>query len=152
MDEPKPPSPSPPPAAEPPADVQPFLLKRGEHPISRRDIDTDVLKIINRLHQQGFTAYVVGGAVRDLLLGRAPKDFDVVTDARPGQVKKRFHNAFLIGRRFRLAHIHFAGGKIIEVATFRRDADRCSPLDEIPMAGVEFSEPEGPSASPRHRH
>ena len=149
MDEPKPPSP--PPAAEPPAEVQPLLLHRGEHPISRRDIDADVLKIINRLHQQGFTAYLVGGAVRDLLLGRAPKDFDVVTDARPGQVKKRFHNAFLIGRRFRLTHVHFAGGKIIEVATFRRDPDRCPPLDEIPEAPVESPEAESPSAHPR-RH
>lgn len=150
MDEPKPLSP--PPDAEPPADVEPFLLHRGEHPISRRDIDADVLKIINRLHQQGFTAYLVGGAVRDLLLGRAPKDFDVVTDARPGQVKKRFRNSFLIGRRFRLAHVHFAGGKIIEIATFRRDPDRCPPADEIPKAPVEPPEEEGPSAPPRHHH
>lgn len=150
MDEPKPPSP--PSAAEPPAEIDPFLLERGEHPISRRDIDADVLKIINRLHQQGFTAYLVGGAVRDLLLGRPPKDFDVVTDARPGQIKKRFRNAFLIGRRFRLAHVHFAGGKIIEVATFRRDPERCPPADEIPKAPVKPPETEGPSSPPRHHH
>ncbi len=99
------------------------VLVREQHKLSRRAIDDDALKVLYRLHNHGFKAYLVGGAVRDLLLGRRPKDFDVVTDARPGEIKKLFKNAFLIGRRFRLAHIRFRGGKIIEVATFRREAD-----------------------------
>jgi poly(A) polymerase len=141
----------PPSPAEPPSEFGPLLLHRGEHPISRRDIDPDVLKIINRLHQQGFTAYLVGGAVRDLLLGRQPKDFDVVTDARPGQIKKRFRNAFLIGRRFRLAHVHFSEGKIIEVATFRRDLEPGqTPPDSSESEHV--SDEEGISAPSRHVH
>jgi hypothetical protein len=97
------------------------VLSRSGHTISRRNIDPDALKILFRLNRLGFTAYLTGGAVRDMLLGLEPKDFDIATDARPAQVKKYFSNAFIIGRRFRLAHIHFRGGKIIEVATFRRD-------------------------------
>ncbi|HPX51533.1 MAG TPA: hypothetical protein PLR49_13970, partial [Deltaproteobacteria bacterium] len=101
----------------------PVILRRAEHPVSRRDIDPDALKVLYRLYRNGFKAYLVGGAVRDLLLGKRPKDFDVVTDARPAQVKKLFSNCMLIGRRFRLAHIRFKGGKIIEVATFRKEPD-----------------------------
>jgi len=100
--------------------VEPIIITKPAHPISQRDIDPDALKILFWLYRQGFTAYLTGGAVRDLLLGKPAKDFDIVTDARPGQIKKRFANAYVIGRRFRLAHIHFSGGKIIEVATFRR--------------------------------
>jgi len=103
--------------------ADPVILGREQHKLSRREIDSDALKVLYRLHNHGYKAYLVGGAVRDLLLGRRPKDFDVVTDARPGEIKKLFKNAFLIGRRFRLAHIRFRGGKIIEVATFRREAD-----------------------------
>ncbi|MEN6312570.1 MAG: hypothetical protein ABFD80_13660 [Acidobacteriota bacterium] len=101
----------------------PVILDRSHHPISRRDIDYDALKVLYRLSNHGFIAYLVGGAVRDLLLGRRPADFDVGTDAHPNQIKKLFRNAFLIGRRFRLAHIRFQGGKIIEVSTFRRKPD-----------------------------
>ncbi|MBN1940046.1 MAG: hypothetical protein JW843_10690 [Candidatus Aminicenantes bacterium] len=97
------------------------VLSASEHCLKREDVDPDALKIIARLNRMGFLAYLCGGAVRDLLLGRKPKDFDIVTDARPGQIKKRFANVFIIGRRFRLAHVHFPGNKIIEVATFRRD-------------------------------
>jgi len=100
---------------------EPVILERAQHPISRRDIDPDALKILYRLDHLGFIACLCGGAVRDLMLGKRPKDFDIVTDARPGQIKKRFGNVYVIGRRFRLAHIHFSGGKIIEVATFRKD-------------------------------
>lgn len=100
---------------------KPVILDRSRHPISRREIDPDALKVLYRLHRHGFLAYLVGGAVRDLLLRKSPYDFDIGTDARPNQIKRLFRNAFLIGRRFRLAHIHFEGGKIIEVATFRRD-------------------------------
>lgn len=98
-------------------------MTRPGHPILRQDIAPEALKIIYRLHRLGFIAYVTGGAVRDLMLGRPAKDFDIVTDARPGQIKKRFANAYVIGRRFRLVHIRFSGGKTIEVATFRKAAD-----------------------------
>ncbi len=99
----------------------PLILPRAEHSLSRRDIDPDALKILFRLQRLGFTAYLTGGAVRDMLLGRKPKDFDIATDARPNQIRKYFANAFIIGRRFRLAHIRFRGGKVVEVATFRSD-------------------------------
>ncbi|MGH8550360.1 MAG: polynucleotide adenylyltransferase PcnB [Methylococcales bacterium] len=88
------------------------------HSISRSQISDEALKVLNRLKQSGFQAYLVGGCVRDLLLGREPKDFDVVTDARPEQIKSIFRNCRLIGRRFRLAHIYF-GRNFVEVATFR---------------------------------
>ncbi len=97
----------------------PTIRTRDEHRISRRDIDPDALKVLYRLARSGHTAYLVGGGVRDLLLGRHPKDFDVGTDARPRQVKKLFRNCFLIGRRFRLAHIKY-GDHVIETSTFRR--------------------------------
>jgi poly(A) polymerase len=111
-------------AVERPA--QPVVVTKPGHPISRQDVDPDAQKIIYRLHRLGFTAYLTGGAVRDLMLGRPAKDFDVVTDARPGQIKKRFPRAYIIGRRFRLAHVHFGGGKYIEVATFRRISDQAA--------------------------
>ncbi len=101
----------------------PVILDRSRHRISRRDIDPDCLKVLYRLNAHGFTAYLVGGAVRDLMLGRKPADFDVSTNAHPNQIKKLFRNAFLIGRRFRLAHVRFQDGKIIEVSTFRRKPD-----------------------------
>jgi poly(A) polymerase len=104
-----------------PSAAEPIILEAPGHPITRAQIDPDALKIIDRLDRQGFLACLVGGAVRDLMLGKAPKDFDIATDARPGQIKKRFPNAYVIGRRFRLVHVHFPGDKIIEVATFRKD-------------------------------
>lgn len=85
------------------------------------NVDQDAAKVIRRLTRYGHNAYLVGGGVRDLLIGRPPKDFDVATSARPSEVRRLFRNCRVIGRRFRLAHILFAGGKIIEVATFRRD-------------------------------
>jgi len=99
---------------------EPVIIPRAEHPISRRDIDPDALKVLYRLQQFNYTAYLVGGSVRDLLLQRRPKDFDVGTDAHPYQIKKLFRNCWIIGRRFRLAHVRF-GPKAIEVATFRRN-------------------------------
>ncbi|MGE0790330.1 MAG: polynucleotide adenylyltransferase PcnB [Sandaracinaceae bacterium] len=89
--------------------------------VQREDVDDDALKVIRRLRRHGYRAYLVGGGVRDLLLGVRPKDFDIATDARPNEVKSLFRNCRVIGRRFRLAHVLFGGGKIIEVATFRRD-------------------------------
>jgi len=97
----------------------PVIRERSEHCISRKNIDEDALKVLYRLSTEGHIAYLVGGSVRDLLLGRRPKDFDVGTDARPNEIKKIFRNCFLIGRRFRLAHIIF-GKKVIETSTFRR--------------------------------
>ncbi|MFW6324706.1 MAG: polynucleotide adenylyltransferase PcnB [Desulfovibrionales bacterium] len=99
---------------------RPIIRKRPEHTISRKNIDRDAVKVLYRLSRFGYTAHLVGGGVRDLLLGREPKDFDIGTDARPNQIKKLFRNAMLIGRRFRLAHIRF-GPKIIETSTFRCD-------------------------------
>ncbi|WP_241970410.1 polynucleotide adenylyltransferase PcnB [Idiomarina seosinensis] len=94
------------------------VISRDQHSISRKDISPNALKVLYRLHNAGFNAYLVGGCVRDLLLGLQPKDFDVTTNATPEEVKKLFRNCRLIGRRFRLAHILF-GREIIEVATFR---------------------------------
>ncbi len=91
------------------------------HQIPRRLLDSDAAKVIRRLTRHGHTAYLVGGGVRDLMLGRKPKDFDVATSARPYEVRDLFRNCRVIGRRFRLAHVLFSGGKVIEVATFRRD-------------------------------
>ena len=101
-----------------------IILPRDNHPISRRHIDDDALKVMRRLVEQGYEGYLVGGAVRDLLLDRTPKDFDVSTDAHPNQIRKLFRNCFLIGRRFRLAHIRF-GETIVETSTFR-----CEPHKE----------------------
>lgn len=98
---------------------QPEIYPRTSHPISRKLIDEDALRIMYRLLRHGFKAYVVGGGVRDLLLGKNPKDFDIATDATPNQVKKLFRNSRIIGKRFKLVHIFFARGKYIEVATFR---------------------------------
>ena len=98
---------------------EPVVLAREAHSVSRKQIDPDALKVLYRLHQSNYIAYLVGGSVRDLLLGRRPKDFDIGTSAHPYQVKKLFRNCWIIGRRFRLAHIRF-GNKTIEVATFRR--------------------------------
>jgi len=94
------------------------VIPREQHAISRKDISENALKVLYRLNKAGYEAYLVGGGVRDLLLGKKPKDFDVTTSATPEQVRKLFRNCRLVGRRFRLAHVMF-GPEIIEVATFR---------------------------------
>jgi poly(A) polymerase len=104
----------------------PLVVPRGEHTLSRRDVDPDALKVLYRLKEAGFKAYLVGGGVRDLLLGRRPKDFDIGTDAHPHQIKRLFRNSWIIGRRFRLVHVKF-GTKVVEVATFRRQVDATEP-------------------------
>ena len=107
-----------------------MIIPRAEHPISRTLISDNALKVLYRLRDAGYASFLVGGCVRDLMLGHEPKDFDVVTDASPEQIQEVFRNARLIGRRFRLAHIHF-GREIIEVATFRgipTDHDEDEPL------------------------
>ena len=101
---------------------QPVVIPRPEHIISRANISSSALKVLYRLRDAGYKACLVGGGVRDLLLGREPKDFDICTEAHPEQVYQLFRNCRLIGRRFRLAHIHF-GREIIEVATFRAGVD-----------------------------
>ena len=102
--------------------VAPTIVSRADHPISRTRIDPDALRVLYRLRRFNHTAYLVGGGVRDLLLDRSPKDFDIGTSAHPHEVKRIFRNCWIIGRRFRLAHVKF-GNKTIEVATFRRQVD-----------------------------
>jgi poly(A) polymerase len=113
--------------------AQPTIVPRAEHKISRRDVDPDALKVLYRLHEHHYIAYLVGGSVRDLLLGRRPKDFDIGTSAHPHQVKKLFRNCWIIGRRFRLAHVKF-GTKTIEVATFRRHVEASPITPEVDAA------------------
>lgn len=109
-------------------------IPRDRHSISRKDISPSALRVLYRLRESGFGAYLVGGAVRDLLLGLHPKDFDVATDATPEQVKHLFRNCRLIGRRFRLAHVVY-GREIIEVATFRANTDDGSGDRELGEEG-----------------
>lgn len=124
--------------------VEPTVIARSEHSISRRDIDPDALKVLYRLHEHEYVAYLVGGSVRDLLLGRRPKDFDIGTSAHPHQVKKLFRNCWIIGRRFRLAHVKY-GPKTIEVATFRRQVDPSElPADAAQTDEVLEAAPEAP--------
>ena len=117
---------------------EPVIVPREQHSISRKQIDPDALKVLYRLHQNDYVAYLVGGSVRDLLLGRRPKDFDIGTSAHPYQVKRLFKNCWIIGRRFRLAHVRY-GTKTIEVATFRR------LLSAEELAAAE--EPEAPQSA-----
>jgi poly(A) polymerase len=125
--------------------LTPRIISRAEHPVSRSLISPNARMILYRLRDNGYIARLVGGCVRDLLLGREPKDFDVVTDATPGEIKKLFRNCRLVGRRFRLAHLHFRN-EIIEVATFRAP----SPDEQ----DVELQEPShaetGLRRHPRH--
>ena len=133
--------------------AEPTIVPRAEHTISRRDVDPDALKVLYRLHEHHYIAYLVGGSVRDLLLKRRPKDFDIGTSAHPHQVKKLFRNCWIIGRRFRLAHVKY-GNKTIEVATFRRHfaASEATPETEgvVADAGLSEAEPET-AASVRRR-
>ena len=103
-------------------DGEPRILERSEHAVSRKGISASAVKVLYRLHRAGHRGYLVGGGVRDLMLGRQPKDFDIGTDARPAEIRRLFRNARIIGRRFRLAHIIFHDG-VVEVATFRRAPD-----------------------------
>lgn len=115
---------------------QPTVIPRAEHPVSRANISANALKVLYRLRSAGYQACLVGGGVRDLLLGREPKDFDIATNARPEEVYRLFRNCRLIGRRFRLAHVQF-GQEIIEVATFRAQQ---ANGDDHEAAGVRLDE------------
>ncbi len=102
---------------------EPRIISRDGHSISRKMIDPDALKVMYRLINAGHRAFLVGGAVRDILLGKSPKDFDVSTSASPEQIRRLFRNSRIIGRRFRLVHVYFYGRKVIEVSTFRRSGE-----------------------------
>lgn len=106
-------------------------------------MDDDALRVLYRLAAFGYYAYLVGGGVRDLLLGKVPKDFDISTDARPSRLKKLFRNCRIIGRRFRIAHVFFPGGKIIEVSTFRHGAQKViqTPRGKV-LSDNEYGTPE----------
>ena len=99
------------------------IVDRSEHSISRRRIPENVLKVLYRLHRSGYRAYLCGGSVRDLLMSRTPKDFDIATDAHPTEIRRLFRNSRIIGRRFRLVHVIFQD-MIVEVSTFRREPER----------------------------
>jgi poly(A) polymerase len=132
----------------------PRIIPRSDHPVSRQSISPNALRVLYRLKEAGYQGFLVGGCVRDLILGRHPKDFDVATDALPEQVRKLFRNCRLVGRRFRLAHVVY-GREIIEVATFR--AASAPPPGQEPIADPdaedgEAAEPEEerpPSSSQR---
>ena len=120
--------------------MQPQIIPRKEHSISRKQVSPNALRTLYRLRDNGFIAYLVGGCVRDLLMERTPKDFDIATNAAPGQIKRLFRNCRLVGRRFRLAHLHFQD-EILEVSTFRAAA----PAEE-----VDAEETEHHDRPPRH--
>ena len=128
--------------------VEPVIVQRSDHSLSRENISPEALKVLYGLKEANFVAYIAGGGVRDLLLGRQPKDFDVVTDATPNEVRRVFRNSRLIGRRFRLAHVFFGRDKIIEVATFRAN------MVPEPVEASDDSEPsdppDGAAANPHH--
>lgn len=118
--------------------MQPKIFFTQDHGIDPSQIDPDAIYILNKLRQSGFIAYLVGGSVRDLLVKKAPKDFDISTSARPEQIKGIFHRqCILIGRRFRLAHIRF-GRKIFEVSTFRSGEN----LDQLILQDNAWGTPE----------
>ena len=120
--------------------MEPRIIPRSEHGISRQQISQNALRTLYRLRDNGFVAYLVGGCVRDLLLSRTPKDFDIATDAAPGQIKRLFRNCRLVGRRFRLAHLHFHD-EVLEVSTFRA---------AVPSEPEEEEEADQESHPPRH--
>ena len=134
----------------------PRIIPRAEHTISRRNISPNALRVLYRLREGGYQGFLVGGCLRDLLLGVEPKDFDVATSARPEEVKRLFRNCRLIGRRFRLAHVFF-GHEIIEVATFRaasapsQGEETEDDPDILPEVGASEDNPEDEAESDHER-
>jgi poly(A) polymerase len=114
----------------PTPDESGVIIDRSDHPISRRRIPENVLKVLYRLHRSGYRAYLCGGSVRDLLMNGTPKDFDLATDAHPAEIRRLFRNSRIIGRRFRLVHIIFQD-MLVEVATFRREPERADDAEEL---------------------
>ena len=132
-------------------DLAPRVLERPEHALSRSKISSAAVKVLYRLHRSGYMAYVVGGGVRDILLGNRPKDFDVVTNARPQEIRRLFRNSRTIGRRFRLVHVLFRG-EVVEVATFRASPEAEEGPEEWEEAAEEAAEEEAEDAAgPRRR-
>jgi poly(A) polymerase len=115
------------------------LVARPDHSVSRSGMSPSAIKVLYRLHRSGYTAFLVGGGVRDLLLGAKPKDFDVVTNARPQEIRRLFKNSRIIGRRFRLVHVIFRG-EIVEVATFRASPEPPEGPDDWEEAEAEAAE------------
>ena len=110
--------------------TEPLVIERSDHPISRKNLDQDAVRILYRLKRNGYEAYVVGGAVRDMLQGEIPKDVDIATNARPWEIRDLFHNSRTIGRRFRIVHVFF-GDKNIEVSTLRRQIEVADDEDDL---------------------
>ncbi|WP_235045526.1 hypothetical protein [Methylophaga lonarensis] len=110
--------------------AEPLILTRDKHSISRKQIRQSALKVLYTLNEAGYEAYLVGGCVRDLLLGHEPKDFDIATNALPEEVHKLFRRSRLIGRRFKLVHVRFGRDEIIEVATFRAPPEAEMHVDD----------------------
>lgn len=131
---------APEPAAEP-ATQAVRIVDREHHPISRGMIPENVLKVLYRLHRSGYKAYLCGGGVRDLLVGRQPKDFDLVTDAQPIEIRRLFRNSRIIGRRFRLVHVLFQESAV-EVATFRRSPEQRADDELLVTDDNTFGTPE----------
>ncbi|NJD90181.1 MAG: polynucleotide adenylyltransferase PcnB [Geobacter sp.] len=123
------------------------IIRRSSHNISRKELSPNAVRIMYRLRDNGFIARLVGGAVRDILIGKTPKDFDIVTDATPEQIRRLFRNCRLVGRRFRLAHLHFKE-EIIEVSTFRASS---SP-EEIEDPDAEAGSDDAAEETGRSRH
>jgi len=117
----------------------PRVLARPDHSVSRNGLSASAIKVLYRLHRSGYTSYLVGGGVRDLLLGGKPKDFDVATNARPQEIRRLFRNSRIIGRRFRLVHVMFRG-EIVEVATFRASPEPPEGPDDWEEAEAEAAE------------
>lgn len=113
--------------------LRPEIFRRRHHQIEVSRISKNALKVIKQLHEEGYSAYLVGGGVRDLLVGQTPKDFDVVTDAKPEQIRKLFGRSRIIGRRFRLVHVYFRS-EIIEVSTYRANSQESSRLSPLAVA------------------
>jgi poly(A) polymerase len=120
---------------------RPVIVERGDHCISRRLVPENTLKVLYRLHRSGFRAYLCGGSVRDLLMNRTPKDFDVVTDAHPMAVRRLFRNSRVIGRRFRLVHVMFQDG-VVEVSTYRKEPEARSDDELLVTDDNTFGTPE----------
>ena len=121
--------------ASPKAQTYPIVIPRSDHSLSRQDLSPNAVKVLYRLNKAGYDAYLVGGCVRDHLIGIEPKDFDVVTNATPEQVHNIFSNSRLIGRRFKLVHVTF-GREIIEVSTFRANSAQDDDDDDTPTTSL----------------
>ncbi len=129
-------------------EVTPLIVARADHPVSRGGLSSSAVKVLYRLHRSGYTSFLVGGAVRDLLVGERPKDFDIATNARPQEIRRLFKNSRIIGRRFRLVHVIFRS-EVVEVATFRASPEPPEGPDDWDEAEAEAAEADAePDRSP----